>query len=301
MVARIAMPDADLFEYDQISPLDVVEAGVEQRDGARIHDITYASPMGGRVPAYLIVPDREGRFAGLVLMHWGFGSRGSFLEEALLYARAGAVCLTIEGPFGRPIAVRDLSTAQRARDAYLQLIIDLRRAVDLLFSRLDVSSSRIGYVGHSLGASVAGALALAERRRVRAFVLMGGWPELSVNETVLRRLFPNRLDLFAPFDSIRYIGHAAPAELLLQFARRDEFITAPMAEQWIAAASEPKKVCWYDADHAFDLASFRDRAEWLHHRIAIAPIEDSWLRARQTLLPESDLAKYGAYQQTLRR
>ena len=32
------------FEYDQKAPLDVEEAGVEQRGDVAIHDISYASP-----------------------------------------------------------------------------------------------------------------------------------------------------------------------------------------------------------------------------------------------------------------
>jgi hypothetical protein len=34
------------FDYDQKAPLDVQEAGVEQRGDVAIHDISYASPNG---------------------------------------------------------------------------------------------------------------------------------------------------------------------------------------------------------------------------------------------------------------
>jgi len=45
------------FDYDQKATLDVREAGVERRGEVAIHDISYASPKGGRVPAYLVVPE----------------------------------------------------------------------------------------------------------------------------------------------------------------------------------------------------------------------------------------------------
>ena len=45
-----------MFAYDRRLPLDMRETGVENRDGARVHDISYASPKGGRVTAYLVVP-----------------------------------------------------------------------------------------------------------------------------------------------------------------------------------------------------------------------------------------------------
>ncbi len=46
------------FDYDSKGSLDLKETGVESRDGVKIHDISYASPMGGRVPAFF------GRAAG---------------------------------------------------------------------------------------------------------------------------------------------------------------------------------------------------------------------------------------------
>ena len=39
------------FDYDRNAPLDIKEAGLERRGGVEVHDISYASPKGGRVPA----------------------------------------------------------------------------------------------------------------------------------------------------------------------------------------------------------------------------------------------------------
>ena len=55
-----------LFNYDQNAPLDVKEVAVISRDRIRIHDITYASPKGGRVTAYLVEPAEKSRHAGIV-------------------------------------------------------------------------------------------------------------------------------------------------------------------------------------------------------------------------------------------
>jgi hypothetical protein len=60
------------FDYDQKAPLDVQEAGVEQRGDVAIHDISYASPKGGRVPAYLVIPKGKGPFAAVI---WDTGIR----------------------------------------------------------------------------------------------------------------------------------------------------------------------------------------------------------------------------------
>ena len=185
----------------------------------------------------------------------------------------------------------DISTAEGVHDAYVQLVIDLHRAIDILFSRLDVSSNRIAYVGHSLGATVGGALA-GPCERVSAYVLMDGYPQVSLDERLIQKNFPGREGLFADLNAIRYIGLAAPAAVFFQFARRSEFITELMADQWFKAAKDPKDLKWYDTDHAFDLSAFRDRAEWLHHRIGLPPVDSSWLGARTTLLPKGDLTKF---------
>ena len=41
-----------MFDYDVSAPLDIQEAGAEKRGDVRVLDLTYASPMGGQVPAY---------------------------------------------------------------------------------------------------------------------------------------------------------------------------------------------------------------------------------------------------------
>jgi cephalosporin-C deacetylase-like acetyl esterase len=68
--AIYAEDNTHAFDYDAKAPLDIQEAGVEHRGNVAVHDITYASPKGGRVPAYLVVPDGKGRFAAVLWGHW---------------------------------------------------------------------------------------------------------------------------------------------------------------------------------------------------------------------------------------
>ena len=89
------------FDYDSKAALDIQEGKVEERNGILIKDITYASPKGGRVGAYLIVPPGKGPFAGLVFGHWGLGTRSEFIPEALLYAQAGVVSILPDYPWSR--------------------------------------------------------------------------------------------------------------------------------------------------------------------------------------------------------
>jgi len=82
----------------------------------------------------------------------------------------------------------------------------------------------------------------------------------------------------APIDADRYIGRAAPAALLSQFATQDEFITLGEAERYLRLASEPKEVRWYETDHFFSGTpeAGRDRVRWLAEKLGLrlGPCDD---------------------------
>src|SRR5947209_5365974 len=102
--------DAELirhFDYDQKASLSVKEIGVEHRGDTAIHDITFSSPKGGLVPAYLVVPKGKGPFAAVIWGHWYWDNspmrnRKEFLDEAVALAPAGVVSLLTDGPVARP-------------------------------------------------------------------------------------------------------------------------------------------------------------------------------------------------------
>src|SRR6266404_1819983 len=102
--------DADLvrhFDYDQKAPLATKQVGVQHRQHATVYDITYASPKGGVVPAYLVVPKGQGPFAAVIWGHWywqnsSMRNRKEFLDEAIALAPGGVVSLLTDGPIARP-------------------------------------------------------------------------------------------------------------------------------------------------------------------------------------------------------
>ena len=269
-----------LFDYDASVPLDVKEAGTERRGDVRVVDLSYASPMGGTVPAYLILPPGEGKHPAVLFLHPGQGDRSTFVDEAVdLAARHGFVSLTISAPFLRPEYKGQRGgnpwNPEVSRKEQIHTIVDLRRGFDLLAGRPEVDPRRLTYVGHSLGATVGGTLAAIERRPI-AFVLMAGFPSLTHahtdghnrNATAFQELLtPEQqkayVDALAPIDAVHYVGHAAPAKLLFQFAKNDEFISPWDAEVYTQATSSPKEVKWYDTDHFFNEEARRDRGEWL--------------------------------------
>jgi dienelactone hydrolase len=280
------MADGAMFDYDQQAPLDVAVASTDQRGGVTVQDITYASPKGGRVPAYLVAPEGPGPFAGLIFVHWGQGNREEFVEEAIALAPMGMVSLCLDAPHTRPDALKSPTyrPEEAPQEAEIQLLVDARRAVDLLIARPNIDPRRLGYVGHSYGATYGGVLAGVEHR-IKAFVLMAGYVSLTNSYRTTShpliaearaRTPPERWDhylrLLEPLDAIHYIGHAAPSALFFQFARQDEFITEQEALRYEQEASAPKLTAWYDCGHGFNDEARQDRARWLSQELGLDSI-----------------------------
>jgi cephalosporin-C deacetylase-like acetyl esterase len=270
-----------LFDYDARAPLDIKEEGVEERQGASVHDINYASPKGGRVTAYLVVPADKRRFGGALFLHGAGASRAQFLNEALILAQSGIVSLMIDAPASRPEPWRKspYTYLEADRDIRAQSVVDLRRAVDLLLARRDVDARRIAFVGYSNGATIGGVLAGVEKR-IKAYVLMAGsagqvefWrePNNPEAEALKQRLTPERFELYVkslePVEQINYISHAAPAALFFQCAKDDEIIPPESAQRLYDAASKPKTIKWYKAPHRLNAQASTDRINWVIEQV----------------------------------
>ena len=283
------------FEYDRKAALDVREVGRETREGATVIDLTYASPRGGRVPAYLVVPAKGGkeRFAAVLFGHWMMSgspmkNRGEFLEEAVVLARAGAVSLLIDAPYVRPgfVGEKDeMRQAEQGSEVSRQQVMDMRRGVDLLVAREDVDPRRVAYVGHSFDAHV-GAILAGVEKRINSFVLMAGAyadeeyvfdPENAEMVKLRQRVGDERIKQYfrqyAWDDPLHFIGRSAPAAVFLQFGRQDKPISEGMARRDFARFAEPKKLAFYDAGHALNADARRERVEWLAGRLSLAPVD----------------------------
>ena len=288
--AVLAAQDAALvghFAYDARRPLGVVDLGTAPRGAADVHDITYISPKGGAVPAYLVVPKRRGRFAAIVWGHWYWENspqrnRSEFLDEAVALAQAGAVSLLTDGPIARPGHTQDPEplNEQQATDLQQQ-VIDMRRAVDVLLARGDVDPARLAYVGHSYNATVGGILSGVDRR-FTAFVLMAGTlsDEIDLRSEEYRnfraKVGPERFDAYVAshgwLDPGKFVAHAAPATVFLQYATQETFLTPARAREYAGKVSDPKRLELYDAPHALNAAARRDRMAFLTEQLKLKPL-----------------------------
>lgn len=282
------------FDYDRNAPLDIRETSVTERDGVKIHDISYLSPQGGRVPAYLVVPKGRGPFAAILFGHWAMkGSpmrnRTQFLDEAVAYARAGAVSLLTDAPLARP-GFKESTQPFDPQDVkfYFQQVLDMRRGVDLLLARRDVDPNRLAYVGHSYNANVGGVLTGVEKR-IKTFVLMAGTlsdaedlrsdhPDMvKLRQTISAERLEQIIAETSWLDPANYIGHAAPSSVLLQYAYEDGFLNEARDRHYFDLVSEPKAIKFYHAGHALNAAALRDRYEWLRDKLALRKLDRSVL------------------------
>jgi dienelactone hydrolase len=261
-----------LYDYDQHAPLDLQQGKVFDHAGIKDDEISYASPKGGRVSADLVVPPGQGPFAGMVFMHPGESDRSAFLPEALTFAGLGVVSILIDAPF---VQHQDhatyLYTAQDREDT-IRNVIELRRAVDVLLARRDVDTHRIGFVGFSYGAD-SGAILAGVEKRIRAYALWSGEARvtdfLRSDAAFLGTRLSAYLSAMEPLNAIYYIGHAAPAALLFQNGRFDQFVPQQEAQLLYQAASNPKVQKWYDADHGLNDTATQDRQQWLSMQLGL--------------------------------
>jgi len=289
LAAQISAPDSAtraLFSYDAAAPLDVDIAGTSEREGLRVIDLTYASPGGGRVPAYLYVPNDAGPHAGVILMHGMPGSRDNGTGWAATLALSGAVVLAPSAPWARPDrpGARPVTFTQQDREDQIQLMIDLRRGVDLLIEHPKVDRSRLGYAGGSYGGAMGGLLAGLEPR-ISAYVLVVGDGGLVAHFTgpddnpgPLAQLPEDQraawLEAMEPIEPIRFVALASPSHLLFQSGRGDRLVPEADAEEYYQAASEPKTQVWYGAGHSISPEMIADHIEWLGERIGLRSTEE---------------------------
>jgi dienelactone hydrolase len=275
------------FDYDAKLPLDSEDVGAEFRGPVSIYDFSYASPKGGRVPAYLVLPPGNGPFAAIIWGHWcwqnsAFLNRKEFLDEAVALAPYGVASLLIDFPIARPGYVEDKDPLSGKQiDNLVHMVVDIRRGADLLIARPFVDPKRLAYVGHSCGATAGGVVSGLDKR-FRAFVLMAGGLSDDIEikspefQEFRQKMGAEKVDAFVAryswADAGKYISRAAPATLFLQYATQEKFLTPDRAKATAALASEPKKFKLYDAPHALNAEARRDRIAFLTEQLQLKPL-----------------------------
>jgi dienelactone hydrolase len=253
--ARNAKYDAGvrLFDYDAAIPLDLRVTAEEEDAGIVTQTIAYASATGETVSGVIAAPRERDGLPGVVWL----GPGPAVIDRAQAVARQGAIAISIDPPQARRTGSLELTFTERDRDEMIELMVELRRAVDVLVVA-GADPDRIGFVGYSWGAAMGATLAGLEHR-IRAFVLMyadGGVvehlfesPDASFREAVTGADREQWVTAMEPLEGLYYVLHASPSAILFQSGLHDESVASVSAHRLQDAASQPKELRWYDSGH----------------------------------------------------
>jgi len=256
-----------LFRYDDRSPVTIKEVSSEQRGDVTVRDITFSPVPGREIKAYLVVPEGNGPFAGILWVHWlgeEKSNRTQFLDEAVQLAPKGAVSLLIDAMwstpewFGNRVPEKDYENSIRQ-------VIELRRALDLLLSQANVDKTRIGFVGHDYGAMY-GMLTAGVDQRINTLVFIAATQ--SLNDWAFLGPQPKSKSVYLKQNSnlelTDYLRQVRNASKFFQFGRGDFYVSQADGAVLFAAATEPKQRKLYDASHKMEANEIaRDRNDWL--------------------------------------
>lgn len=256
--------------YDRALPFIFRRIGKHSEGDIESQLLVTSSPFGYRRTAELIQPEGKGPRAAILYLHWyepeaPDSNRGQFVVEAREMAKHGAACLLIETMWSDPDFFLKRTQDDDSQNSVRQ-VVDIRRAMDFLLAQPNIDPERFVCVGHDFG-GMYGILAGSLDKRPTHYVIMAATPRFPDWYLYAPKLEGEARDAFirqmAEIDPIARVGNLAPASLLFQFATDDFHVPRERAEEFFAAAGEPKELRWYEAGHGLNKEATRERMEWL--------------------------------------
>lgn len=262
--------------YQKLESKDLQVIGKRTQDDIESQLLVLQTPFGYRRAAELFSPVSKGAYASILYVHWyepesGSSNRGQFEQEAKEMARAGVVCLLVETLWSDPDFFIKRTQEDDLRNS-MEEVVNLRRVLDLLCDQPNVDSKRVAYVGHDFG-GMYGILAGSLDQRPTHYVIMAATPRfpdwylyLPKLEGEVREEF---IRLMTEIDPIAHVPNLSPATLFFQFATDDPHVPRERAEEFFAAAKEPKEMKWYQAGHGLNEDATHDRKTWLKEKLRL--------------------------------
>lgn len=229
-------------------PLHPQVRSVSHRDGYRIESVTYEAEPGERIPALLLVPEgatAEQPAPAVAVWHqhngqWHLGKSepaglagDPMHHTGVALAREGYVVLCPDALCFEERQHPRMPGDQFERFEFLRYVVagkcmawknilDMRRAVDFLCSRPEVSAGRIGCYGHSMGSTHTWLVGPWEAR-LKCLVGNCCLPTYAaIHRHHLLHCFPNFIPgIFAHGDTPDIAALIAPRPLLLNLGELD--------------------------------------------------------------------------------
>jgi dienelactone hydrolase len=255
------------FDYDRV-PLEAVTEFVD--DSSRFwtrEAISFSAGYGDeRITAYLFLPKSSKPPYQTIILFPGAGafSRTTSLTVDDLHSwyavdfiiKSGRAVLypVWKGTHERRDGFRIRASTASFREHAIQWSKEFRQTVDLLESRADVDSSRIGYCGSSFG-SVYGPFLMALEERIRVGVLwLGGLPTQELPPEI---------------DPLNYVPRVTVPVLMIN-GRYDNLFPLEMSQlplyRFLGAAEEDKRHVLFDVGHSIPRPrqeAIREVLDWL--------------------------------------
>ena len=280
------------YTYDRRLPLNAKLEPLDESADHRRFKLAYDSAHDQRVTAILSLPLRfAAPFPAVLLMHGSGGHKDSdYIKAASFMLTAqGYATISVDSQYRGDRKRADVKgellnpDSFRMRDAWVQTVVDLRRAVDYLESRTDIDASRIGYLGFSMGGMLGACLGGVEAR-VSCFLLAvpgGGLVKIAQEldkHPALKVYWPvtltpevmKRVEEFALVcDPIHFVGKILPRPLLILVARHDELIPPEASQMLIDAAhaKEPENVKRMETGHVLTPAVIFDIRRFFNEQL----------------------------------
>jgi dienelactone hydrolase len=266
----------EMRTYPKLQSADVRPVGKQLQDGIENQFLVLQTPFGYRRVAEIYRPEQEGSYAAILYVHWyepeaRDSNRTQFIEEAKEMSRSGAVCLLVETLWSDMDFFYKRTQADDAGNS-IQEVVNLRRFIDLLLAQPNVDQNRFAFVGHDFG-GMYGVLAGSLDKRPSHYVIMASTPRFSNWYLYYPKLEGDTREAFikqmAEIDPITHVPNLPPAPVFFQFGTDDFHVSRERAEEFFAAAKEPKEMKWYESGHGLNEEATKDRKTWLKEKLKL--------------------------------
>jgi dienelactone hydrolase len=244
-----------LYEYDRSEPLNTsVGVSYPSEYGAVVQAIAF-NVGGESYGSLLTTPDGEGQEGPFPVVLFAVGSGGDptqWLPDSGVLAKKGYATLLLDATYDQTTG-----TPEADGRGFVDYVVHIRRALDVLETLPQIDATRIGFVGFSFGANM-GSLLAGVDDRVKAFALNGAFTMDASNalpsDPMGPGMTPKRYGArMSPFEADLYFSRNKDARFLFLWGTKEDDRKA-LVKRWQRDAA-PAHAEWhpFNGDHGFDI------------------------------------------------